>query len=133
MNDNGEQLLKLAILGLPVATVTWTITHEEIVRDVRDWCHDKSKTCSRWYQRKFFYLFTCEYCFSHYVSALFLLLARFPLLLPGWRGYLLAWFALVWLANLYMSLYGRLRLDIHHERLQIQEKEQSPKDAKTSA
>jgi len=130
MNES-EQLLKLAILGLPVATVTWTITHEEIVRDVREWCQHKSKTCPQWYQRKFFYLFTCEYCLSHYVSALFLLLARFQLLLPGWRGYLLAWFALVWLANLYMSLYGWLRLDIHHERLQIQEKEQSPRDAKT--
>lgn len=133
MNENGEQLLQLAILALPVATVTWTITHEEIVRDVRDWCHQKSQTCSRWYQRKFFYLFTCEYCFSHYVAAFFLLLARFRLLLPGWRGFLLAWFALVWLANLYMSLYGRLRLDIHHERLQIQEKEQSPKETPRDA
>lgn len=32
----------------------------------------------------------------------------------------------------FMSLCGRLRLDIHHERLQIQ-KEQSPKEAQRPA
>jgi hypothetical protein len=128
MNNDGHELLQLAILAIPIATVTWTITHEEIARDARDWCKGKSQTCGRWYQRKFFYLFTCEYCFSHYVSAFFLTLAGFRLLLPGWRGFFLAWLAAVWLANLYMSLFGRLRLDIHHERLQIQEKENhSPK------
>jgi hypothetical protein len=37
----------------------------------------------------------------------------------GWRGYLVAWFALVWLANVYMSLFNRLRLDIKHENVSI--------------
>jgi|SRR5580658_7101038 hypothetical protein len=120
MNTAAEQLLSLVILGIPVATVTWTVTHEEVFREMREWCLRKSKTCSRLYERKFFYLLTCEYCLSHYVAALFLALAGFQLLLPGWRGYLLAWFALVWLANVYMSLYGRLRLDIRHERLEIE-------------
>ena len=43
-----------------------------------------SKSCGRLYQRKFFYLLTCEYCLSH------------------------------------MSLFGRLRLDIRHGRLEIE-------------
>jgi hypothetical protein len=70
--------------------------------------------------RKFFYLFTCEYCFSHYVTILALVLTRFTLLLPDWRGYILAGFSLVWVANSYMSLFGRLRLDIRHERQEIE-------------
>ena len=40
------------------------------------------------------------------------------------------------MANIYMSLFGRLRLDIGHERLEIentQEETQSPAKAKTSA
>jgi hypothetical protein len=69
--------------------------------------------------RKFFYLFTCEYCFSHYVALGALWLSQFHLLLPDFRGSVLAWFALVWIANVYMSLFGRLRLDITHERHEI--------------
>ncbi|HWY55380.1 MAG TPA: hypothetical protein VNZ03_13000 [Terriglobales bacterium] len=66
-------------------------------------------------QRKFFYLFTCEYCFSHYVAAIFLVITRFKLLYPDWRGYLISWFALVWLSNVYMALFANIRLDIHSE------------------
>ena len=69
--------------------------------------------------RKFFYLFTCEYCFSHYVAALFLFITHFQMLYEGWRGYLIAWFALVWMANIYMSFFNRLRLDIKHENVAI--------------
>jgi hypothetical protein len=35
------------------------------------------------------------------------------------RGYLIALFALVWVANQYMSIYNHLRLDIKHEPVQI--------------
>ena len=75
-------------------------------------------------RRKFFYLFTCEYCFSHYVAAGVLLVARYKLLYPDWRGYLIAFFALVWIANQYMSIYNRLRLDIKHEQVEIKADEQ---------
>jgi hypothetical protein len=40
-------------------------------------------------------------------------------LYADWRGYLIAMFALVWIANQYMSIFGRLRLDIHCERIEI--------------
>jgi len=73
--------------------------------------------------RKFFYLFTCEYCFSHYVAAFFLWLTGYKLLLDDWRGYLIAGFALVWVANVYMSIFGRLRLGIRSERKDIEIKE----------
>src|SRR4051794_10036413 len=62
------QVLWLFILSIPVSCVAWTVTHEEIFREPREFCAEKSKTCQRLLQRKFFYLFTCEYCFSHYVT-----------------------------------------------------------------
>jgi len=111
----GGQLLTLAILAIPVACVTWTVIHEEVFREVREYFGRKSRTARHVPARKFYYLFTCEYCFSHYVAILALVLARFTLLLPGWRGYILAGFGLVWLANVYMGLFVRLRLDIKHE------------------
>ena len=95
----GLQLLTLAILAIPAAFIAWTITHQEIFSEARECCTRNSKTCRTVYQRKFFNLFTCEYCFSHHVAVIFLAMTRFKLLMPGWRGYLIAGFALVWMSN----------------------------------
>jgi hypothetical protein len=114
-----RQLLLLFILPIPIASIAWTVTHEEVFREPRDWCARKSKSCRRLVERKFFYLFTCEYCFSHYVTAVFLFITRYKLLFDDWRGYLIAGFSLVWLANVYMSFFGRLRLEIRENRLEI--------------
>jgi hypothetical protein len=54
----------------------------------------------------------------------FLIITRFKLLYADWRGYLMALFALVWVANQYMSIYNRLRLDIKHENIEIKAKEE---------
>jgi hypothetical protein len=109
----GEQVVWLFILALPIASVSWTLTHEEIFREPREWLAQRSRICRRWWQRKVCYMLTCEYCFSHYVAAAFLALTDYQLLLPDWRGYLVAWLALVAIANVYMSAYGRLRVEIH--------------------
>lgn len=119
MSSLPHQFGYLMLLALPVACAAWTVTHEEIFREPREYCKDKSQNCKPLPARKFFYLFTCEYCFSHYVSAFFLILTQFQLLHEGWRGYLIAWFALVWIANVYMSIYNRLRLEIKHENVVI--------------
>ena len=124
------QILELFLLAIPVACVAWTVTHEEVFREPREYCVRRSQNCRRWYERKFFYLFTCEYCFSHYIAAAFLIIARFKLLYPDWRGYLLAFFSLVWIANQYMSVYNRLRLDIKTERLEGEIKEEVAASAK---
>jgi hypothetical protein len=52
-------------------------------------------------------------------------MTKYKLLLPDWRGYVIAGFALVWIANCYMSIYGRLRISLKKERVEskIQEKE----------
>ena len=116
-----HQFSMLLLLGLAVACVSWTVTHEEIFREPREFCKDRSQNCRSLYQRKFFYLFTCEYCFSHYVTALFLVVTGFQMLYTGWRGFLISEFALVWTANVYMSAYNRLRLEIKAENLSIAE------------
>ena len=114
-----HQFAWLLLLALPVACASWTVTHEEVFREPREFCKRKSQDCQSLPKRKFFYLFTCEYCFSHYVTLFFLLITRFTLLYAGWRGYLIAWFALVWVANVYMSGFNRLRLEIKHENVEI--------------
>jgi hypothetical protein len=125
-----HQSAMLLLLALPVACVAWTVTHEEVFREPREFCKQKSEQAGTASKRKFFYLFTCEYCFSHYVAALALWIFGFKMLFMGWRGYLVAWLALVWIANVYMSLFNRLRLDIKHENVAIAVDQTSlPQDA----
>jgi len=121
----GEQIVFLLILALPIACIAWTVTQEEVFREPREWCKKNSEVCAALVQRKFFYLFTCEYCFSHYVTAVFLIIFRFRLLYADWRGYLLSFFALVWVANVYMNLYAHIRLDIKREKVEIKAKEEA--------
>jgi hypothetical protein len=115
----GVQITWLFVLALPVACLAWTFTHEEIFREPREYCAARSGKCRRLMQRKFFYIFTCEYCLSHYVTIALLFLTRYHLLLPDWRGYVIAAFAVVWVANFYMGIFGRLRLEIKSERLEV--------------
>ena len=118
------QLIWLFTLALPVACIAWTVTHEEVFREPREFCVERSKKSRTLFQRKWYYLFTCEYCFSHYIALFFLWLADFQLLLEGWRGYLIGGFSLVWIANVYMSLFAFVRVGLKKERAEanIEEK-----------
>ena len=115
-----EQVFWLVMLGIVVASISWTVTQEEIFREPREWAKERSETASNIFVQKFFYVWTCEYCFSHWVTILVLLLSGFQLLFADWRGYVLAFFALPWVANQFMSLYRRLRVDIKHENLKAE-------------
>ena len=116
----GHQVLLLFLFAIPVACVSWTVTHEEVFREPREWFTARSKSGKSIAERKFFYLFTCEYCFSHYVTLAMLVMTRYTLVFEDWRGYVIAGFSIVWIANLYMSLFGRLRLAITSERQDIE-------------
>ena len=89
------QLFYLFILAIPVACIAW----------------------------KIFYLFTCEYCFSHYVVLFFISITKFQLLYTDWRGYLIAFFSVVWIANIYMSLFGFIRVGMKKEGVEAKIKE----------
>jgi hypothetical protein len=57
------------------------------------------------------------------VTIFFLFVTRYHLLLDDWRGYFLAFFALVAVANVYMSSFGRLRQEVKSEKLEAKTKE----------
>ena len=122
------QIIWLFVLAIPIACIAWTVTHEEIFREPRDYCVDKSVKCQSLLERKFFYLFTCEYCFSHYVTLFFLILTDYKLLMPDWRGYIIAGFSLIWIANVYMSIFNLLRQSIKKDKTEIKEIEQKLND-----
>ena len=122
MTEN-MQILWLFVLAAPVACIAWTVTHEDVFKEVHEWCVRRSETARTLVERKFFYLFTCEYCFSHYVAGAVVLVTGYHLLIADWRGAVLGWFTLVWVANIYTSLFGRLRLDIKRERVEIKAEE----------
>lgn len=119
----GEQIYWIFILALPVACIAWTVTKEEVFREPREFCVSKSRDCKHIFQRKFFYVFTCEYCFSHYVTLGLLIITNYTLLYPDWRGYLIGGFAIVWIANVYMSIYNLIRIDLKKGKI-IAQKEQ---------
>src|SRR6185369_13805488 len=88
----GQQLFWLLVLAIPIACIARTIIFEEIFRELREYCRSQSEQCRKFVSRKFFYIFTCEYCFSHYVTIAFLAITRFKLLLDDWRGYVISFF-----------------------------------------
>lgn len=117
------QIVYLFIMAIPIACIAWTVTHEEVFREPREFCDKKAKSSSHLFTRKIFYLFTCEYCFSHYVTLFFLIITRYHLLYYNWRGYIVAFFALVWIANIYMSLFGLIRVGMKRENFEAKIKE----------
>lgn len=119
-----EGLLVLFVLAMPIATISWTVTHEDVFKEARDYFIALSERAPHLLTRKFFYVFTCEYCFSHWVTIAALLVTQFRLVYDDWRGYAVSGFSLVWIANHYMSLFGRLRLGIKSERIDVSLKEE---------
>jgi hypothetical protein len=104
-----RQLVWLFVLAAPVASVSWTLTKEEVVREPREYLARQAKDPGNsLLVRKLYYIPTCWYCFSHYVTLFFLIVTRYKLLLPGWRGYLISFFAVTWVADVYMAVFRRL-------------------------
>ncbi|WP_421943747.1 hypothetical protein [Pedobacter sp.] len=113
----------LFVLAIPVACIAWTVTKEEIFREAREFCVNQSQSCDKLYKRKFFYVFTCEYCFSHYVTIILLAITKYTLLYDDWRGYLISGFSIIWIANVYMSLYNLIRIDLKKEKIRAAKEE----------
>ncbi len=124
-----KEIYILIILSFAVASIAWTVTQETIFGEWREYCSKRSKTSQNLLLRKFFYVWTCEYCFSHWVTLVVILLSGFRLLIDDWRGYVLAFFVLPWIANQWMSLYRRLRVEIKQENAIAEKIESSNGDS----
>jgi len=123
-----EQIYYLLGLSLAVASISWTFTQEDIFYEPRKYCSDRSKSDESLLLRKLFYIPTCEYCFSHWVTLFILLITGYRFMYDDFRGYFLAFFVLPWVANQWMSLYRRIRVEIKHENiLATKEKKKLPK------
>ena len=125
-----DQVINLFLLALPIACIAWTVTHEEVLKEPRDFCLEKSKSSASLLVRKFFYIFTCEYCLSHYITIFFLIITKYTLLFTDWRGYLIGGFALVWIANMYMSIFGLVRVGLKREKIVADIKENELEETK---
>ena len=125
----GVQLFWLGMLSLVVATVSWTVTQEEVFREPREYAARRSETADSLAVRKFFYLFTCEYCFSHYVTLFFVAVTGVRLVRADWTGLVIAFFAIVAVANGLMSLFALLRQNLKHETLEAKKDEQELEDS----
>lgn len=128
-NDHlARQLIWLAVLAIPIASISRTLAQEEIFREPREWCKKRSEACRKLVQRKFFYVFTCEYCLSHWVTLAVLIVTRYRLLFDDWRGYIVAFFSLAFVANAYLNLYARLRVDIAQAKVETKKIEAETKE-----
>ena len=59
------------------------------------------------------------------------MITQYHLLFEDWRGYLIALFALVWIANIYMSIFGLVRVGLKKEKMQADIKEVELKEIKS--
>jgi hypothetical protein len=128
----GLQLISLFVLAVPIAAVAWTITHEEVFHGLRTRIRKARQETGSRFVRKFLYLFLCDFCLSHWVALFFLILADFQLLIADWRGYLIGFFALTWIANQYIAIYARLRLDLRREKVEIEATEREVEAAEAN-
>lgn len=71
-------MFNVLLYALVVAVVARAVTAEEIFSEVRDWAKARKTKAGR----KLFYPLTCNFCFSFWVSAFFILLTGFNLFGP---------------------------------------------------
>lgn len=101
-----------------IAVIVRTITREELLREPRGWleslCQDENRSVC---VRKLAYMPTCEFCCSFWVTlALLIPVFEYRLIFDDWRGYLVSVFATMGVANVYMSLFNLIRVDLKKER-----------------
>jgi hypothetical protein len=143
-----EVILGAVLHALPVACAAWTLTHEEIFREWWEGCSSRSqkhkkeylyekklyreyndgsfaKLSWHWLMHKLCFLFTCEYCVSHWLALILLNVTGYRLYYEGWLGFGMAFFSVPWLAVLMMDIHQRLRVVIRKERVEADGQEKS--------
>ena len=54
------------------------------------------------------------------MTGVFLLITRYRLLYDDWRGYLISFFSLVFVANFYIGAFGKVKLGVKKDRVEIE-------------
>ena len=103
-----HQAAVFAAIALPVASIAWTVTKEEIFRELRDGADKWGKAPGRFafLRRKVAYLVTCYYCFGHWVAIPFVYFFDLKWMTEQWFGYVAAWFALAWIAQFWLTAFN---------------------------
>lgn len=60
-----------------------------------------------------------------------MIICDYTLIFTDWRGYLIGFFALVWIANIYMNLFALLRVGMKEKKMEADIKEEELKEIKT--
>lgn len=108
------------VLSLVVATVSWTVAHEDLFEGLRAWCR---RARERWpYASGVFYPPLCAFCFSWWVALALVAHARY-----GWRlggGDIVPWLCwsavVVAVAAGLRTLYELGRVAVANRRLRNQ-------------
>jgi len=64
------------------------------------------------------------------VTIFFLIITGYKLLFDDWRGVLIGGFSLVWVANIYMSIFGLVRVGLKEKKMDADIKEVELKEVK---
>jgi hypothetical protein len=118
-------------LAAPVAILARALATEEIGREAREFCAAQQACCQErrrssdagkircaadFLLQKLFYMPTCEFCSSFWVSLIVVLIAEYRIHFDDWRGVALACFVVMGLANVYLSVFTQIRVDSRKDR-----------------
>ncbi len=122
-----SQIAFAFILSIPVACISWTVTQEELFKEMREYLAGCQARYRRsWWRRKLAYSPRCAYCLSHYVAGVLVALMNFKMLADDWRGYVVSLFSLVLIANVYLTVYHLLRVELRRIR-SLADRAESPR------
>jgi hypothetical protein len=103
-------------LAAVVAVLDRTICQEEITKELRSYLQYWKDKARSLLVRKLCYGLTCEFCCSFWLSLLIVSVWQYQLLSDDFRGYILAVFVVMAVANVYMGFYNHIRVDLRKER-----------------
>jgi hypothetical protein len=129
-------------LAAPVAIIVRACTTEEVFRQPREFCaarhrqygdllrrRDSASMAERarlFVLEKACYVPTCDFCLSFWLSLVVVWIADYALFFEGWRGFALATFVVMGVANVYLSVFSHLRVDLRKQRATAEKIEKLP-------
>lgn len=102
------EIIKLVVMGMAIASIACCISRSTLTSAARDWFHGKKLPMIA-------KLFNCPYCQSHWLAFIAVPLYGLVLCEGFWLNWLLASFALVCVATLFIGAIFATVLHPEHE------------------